>query len=57
MAIQEHNVSFITLSHPPRPNSEKLVLYISAREYSGNKPQKPYALLKSGANFVMYDVY
>jgi hypothetical protein len=45
------------LSHPLLPHSEKLVPYILARDYSGNRPSKHYAKSEAGANLVMYDVY
>jgi hypothetical protein len=31
------------MSHPPRPQSEKLVLYIPANVYGSKSLQKPYA--------------
>jgi hypothetical protein len=44
---------------PLQPNwrKKKLVLYILARDYSGNRPSKPCAKSEFGVNPVMYDVY
>ncbi len=45
------------MSRPPRPQSEKLVPYIPARDYNCNRPLNPYAKSETGAGLVLYDVY
>ncbi len=37
--------------------SEKLVSYILASDYHGNRPLKPYTKTEIGTCLVMYDVY
>jgi hypothetical protein len=36
------------MSHPSRPQSEKLVQEIPGNAYDGNRPLKPYSMMKVG---------